>query len=471
MNSDLNVSVEFLETDEVTEETSEGFAEKMSKYFLAWERNRKALDGARTRPKTYGHSGESTRRRHRKRARDEKCSLLTSFFHPKRLCTPKTPVFVNMHSLAIHEAEVVSGSSSEDEAGYCEDQNTIDYEEDIGVGAKEDEPVQLAHPPSASPEPNQPFGPSMYAATQRDQVLLLGLDPSDDEGEDLDELTKSIWNNRAKIATAGEKLLALKKKHHNQFDKVVDARIVGMITMINFYTSNVCAISWTRSSMMAAIAANRGVSFARNLRKWTIAYIQGGFEYLALPLTHYQYFSTKALDDEDLSQRIKHHLQGLGKHFSAQDIVDFVARPEMQGLMGTRQRINVRTAQRWLNNSYRFTYTGKGMYVDGHERPDVVAYRKKFVAQWLAWKRRMMQFMEANEDCDHRFVVPDLQPGESRLILVTHDESTFYQNDRRRKRWVANDEKTVPATKGEGPSVMVSEFASPDFGRLKDTQG
>jgi hypothetical protein len=67
--------------------------------------------------------------------------------------------------------------------------------------------------------------------------------------------------------------------------------------------------------------------------------------------------------------------------------------------------------------------------------------------------------------------MPNLRESESILYLVTHDKSTFYENDRRRKRWVPLDEKAIPQPKGEGVSVKVSDFLSPDFGRLKDNEG
>jgi len=76
------------------------------------------------------------------------------------------------------------------------------------------------------------------------------------------------------------------------------------------------------------------------------------------------------------------------------------------------------------------------MYIDGHEREDVVEYRKGFI--------------------ERGFPVP--QGMRFRLILVTHDESTFYENDRRKLQWVNDKAKAVAEKKGEGQSMMVSEF-------------
>jgi len=50
------------------------------------------------------------------------------------------------------------------------------------------------------------------------------------------------------------------------------------------------------------------------------------------------------------------------------------------GLDLGQQRISERCARRWLHKlGYAVTEVRKGIYVDGHERPDVVEYRRKFL--------------------------------------------------------------------------------------------
>ena len=60
----------------------------------------------------------------------------------------------------------------------------------------------------------------------------------------------------------------------------------------------------------------------------------------------------------------------------------------------------------------------KGVYFDGHEPDDVVEYRTKFV-ETLGNLDRRFDFDE------HK---PNLMEGEKPLILIHHDESTFYAN-------------------------------------------
>jgi hypothetical protein len=53
-----------------------------------------------------------------------------------------------------------------------------------------------------------------------------------------------------------------------------------------------------------------------------------------------------------------------------------------------------------------------------------------------------------------------------RLILVTHDESTFYQNDERKTHWAHSSSTPTPKQKGNGQSLMVSDFLTVEWGRL-----
>ncbi|KIJ31364.1 hypothetical protein M422DRAFT_186136, partial [Sphaerobolus stellatus SS14] len=65
-----------------------------------------------------------------------------------------------------------------------------------------------------------------------------------------------------------------------------------------------------------------------------------------------------------------------------------------------------------------------GMYIDGHEREDVVTYH--------------------------------VEGGQFHIILVTHDESTFYANDRRKTTWGHSSDKAVPQPKRYNTVVSLS---------------
>ncbi|KZP06115.1 hypothetical protein FIBSPDRAFT_914755 [Athelia psychrophila] len=137
------------------------------------------------------------------------------------------------------------------------------------------------------------------------------------------------------------------------------------------------------------------------------------------------YRGRKLHTDETLAQEIHLHLQSIGPYCKAMDIVDFLDTPEMRARTGFNKQIGLVTAQEWMKKlEYRWTLTPTGQYVDGHERPDV-------------W----------------------------------HDESQFYANDRRQRRWVHKLETAVPRPKGQGASQMVADMASADYGFLRSPDG
>jgi hypothetical protein len=63
-------------------------------------------------------------------------------------------------------------------------------------------------------------------------------------------------------------------------------------------------------------------------------------------------------------------------------------------------------------------------------------------------------------------IPPTLKEHERELILVTHDESVFYSNDGKRGIWIQDGEMPL-RKKGNGRSIMVSEFLSEACGRLR----
>ncbi|KAF9063745.1 hypothetical protein BDP27DRAFT_1202371, partial [Rhodocollybia butyracea] len=179
------------------------------------------------------------------------------------------------------------------------------------------------------------------------------------------------------------------------------------------------------------------------------------------------------LDDEDFSSELKVFLLEKAKkgYIFARDVVEFVATPETQAKVaknGKPVEISLRTAQRWLKKlDWRYGMKQKGMYIDGHERQDVVAYRKEFLKRWKEYEKRMVTYdNNGNPSFPKGFPVP--QGPRFRLILVTHNESTFYAHDRRKSVWTNSTQGPTPERKGDGPSIMVSAYLTPDWGLLRD---
>ena len=118
-------------------------------------------------------------------------------------------------------------------------------------------------------------------------------------------------------------------------------------------------------------------------------------------------------------------------------------------------RIRARTARRWLHRlGLEYKTVAKGVFIDGHEREDVVRYRQEeFIP---AIDRLRDYFVTWNLDGE-MVLPPNLPPGEKPHILVTHDESTFNANDGKRKLWMEKGKQPI-RPKGKGKGIMVSDF-------------
>jgi hypothetical protein len=128
-----------------------------------------------------------------------------------------------------------------------------------------------------------------------------------------------------------------------------------------------------------------------------------------------------------------------------------------------KQPISERTARRWLVRlGYRRTMIKKGVYMDGHERPDVVQYRTDvFLPKMAGFEARMTQYYGP----DLEVVEPILPPGVKRVIAYFHDECCFHALDYMRSAWLAEGE-TVLQKKSRGRLIHFSDFITEGTGRL-----
>ena len=84
------------------------------------------------------------------------------------------------------------------------------------------------------------------------------------------------------------------------------------------------------------------------------------------------------------------------------------------------------TAHSWIHNlGFSQKNHHKGVYFDGHERSDVVEYRSEFVSK----------IMELEPFCARPGHTPILREGQRPIIVVHHDESTFYSNADQSNYW------------------------------------
>ena len=138
-----------------------------------------------------------------------------------------------------------------------------------------------------------------------------------------------------------------------------------------------------------------------------------------------------------------------------------------------KEILSCQTAVKWLHNmGYKFCDVRKGVYKDGHERPDIVQYRQEiFLPALKGLEDRMVYWKLITTDEGESLQIKyptDLPSGVKPIVLVVHDESTFNANDGRSKIWIKDDQMPLKK-KTRGKGIMVSDFLIPG-GRLRASE-
>jgi len=240
--------------------------------------------------------------------------------------------------------------------------------------------------------------------------------------------------------------LAVKSKD-SKLDVIFRSRIVAMVGTLNLYLDPQLTFTWQQASVLVAKSNGKSAKFARIICEWLHTYLRHN----TLPMHCYSRYHLSILKDEDISQAIQLKLlqKAKGGFINGQDVVDIVGSPEVQELLGTKHgakicSISLRTAQCWIKKlDWRYGQPKKGMYIDGHEHEHAIAYRKEFLTQWKEYEKHMVTYDNDGNIATSPRGFP-VENGRFQLILVTHNESTFYANDRRRLKWTHISEKAAP---------------------------
>ncbi|KAF7291198.1 DDE family endonuclease [Mycena indigotica] len=140
--------------------------------------------------------------------------------------------------------------------------------------------------------------------------------------------------------------------------------------------------------------------------------------------------------------------------------------------------ISLSTALAWLKKlGYSIKKYQKGIYFDGHERPDVVQKRKEFIKEMLStilplsYQYDDVPFNKDDPTDDPkakrpiREVPPTLKDGQKIFYPIFHDETSIHANDQTRYVWEREDEHEL-RSKSRGRIVHVSDFIIEHCGRL-----
>lgn len=98
----------------------------------------------------------------------------------------------------------------------------------------------------------------------------------------------------------------------------------------------------------------------------------------------------------------------------------------------------------------------KGVFIDGHERPDVVEARSAFLRRMV--KLGFVNLLNAPTDDACKAIPIDIEPPDAqrrdKTVFFFHDESTFNSNDDQNLKWGMKGEK-IMKKKSRGAGIMV----------------
>jgi hypothetical protein len=129
--------------------------------------------------------------------------------------------------------------------------------------------------------------------------------------------------------------------------------------------------------------------------------------------------------------------------------------------------ISLSTARRWLRlEGFRFISHKKGLYFDGHDRPDVLSYcQNEFLPTMKHNEPRLVRYTVG--DVETELAIQPQNYVEWRLVLCAHDEMTAQAHDTNEKSWVLEDQHAL-RKKGVGRGLHKSDVICSTFGWLKD---
>lgn len=206
---------------------------------------------------------------------------------------------------------------------------------------------------------------------------------------------------------------------------------------------------------------------ARRIRKWADDYYEHGHVVSSNRGKHSKILSPIDLDsvrDDCLSWLRDQNPNQLTSLEFKQFLDNYLAD---KGFLAEGSQLCSTTAIQWMHKlNFKMWDYKKGLYYDGHERVDVVAYRKVFLAKMLEYENRMVKYIVCNVTGEETTQNPTLEPNKKISVMVVHDECCFSSHDGRKYLWVEGDKGHI-RKKGQGKSIMVSEFLYECHGHMR----
>jgi hypothetical protein len=137
-------------------------------------------------------------------------------------------------------------------------------------------------------------------------------------------------------------------------------------------------------------------------------------------------------------------------------------------LISTGKTISRTTTYDWLRRlGFYKSESKKGVYVDGHEREDVIRYRKEVFLPKINQILSYATQYEQKDDGTWEVIQPLLPLGVKRHVIYFHDESCFHGYDYKKTVWLdgVTKQQKMPG-KSKGKLIHCSDFIGPE-GRIR----
>lgn len=237
------------------------------------------------------------------------------------------------------------------------------------------------------------------------------------------------YQNLPALHCAKARLVVLVKKP-SKLGVVLQAQLLAMLSTLNLFMDEDLGLSWQKASIVAAHAQGfTGEKQARNVCVWLHDFIHSNCT--KLPIPAYRGNTDSLLAAKDFANNLQLYLlkKRQERPITAQDVVKYCLLEDVQ-IKHSPVKITERISQNWLYQmKWQYGKTPWGMYINRHEREDVVRYCNKFIEQWYTLYKLRMATTYNKLTCQPVYPVrgfPVLQPYGFCLILVTHNKSTFY---------------------------------------------
>ena len=212
----------------------------------------------------------------------------------------------------------------------------------------------------------------------------------------------------------------------------------GLLVLQNFATLQMCGDRHIAVSMQIARQMTDGVGTHFACQICFLAHHYQLFEQLP-PQKQGKYLNRLLLNDKQVQAAARTYLMGLSMGKVTLLCFRCMLNEHILLLLGyaLKNNLSLCTAQQWLVRlSWRNKLLRKGVYMDGHKRPDVVKYRndtflclmEKYQAKMVIWEMKESELVQID---------PVLGPGKKRIIVFFQDESSFHANEYKRMIWCA----------------------------------